>query len=148
MGRINLLEIFKDIRIEFEGSSGFGRYRALYRLERRANHTPVTERDLALYVANLRKRYPDKRFKLSVVYVNGRMYHVITKDRKDQSGRVQRDRIPIYVDLEEQKFYVPKSYYTKMPRLASYIIHRTLGSLGVARQIYVATVSRGYGGGL
>ena len=51
-----------------------------------------------------------------------------------------RDRIPIYVDLERQEFYVPQSYLRRRKKLANYIIMRTLGTLGVSRMRYIKTV--------
>mgnify|MGYP000011619538 CR=1 FL=1 len=61
---MKLLEVFKDFQVEVIGSSQHGRYRALYIVEPKPNHEPITVEDLKEYVEKLRQKYPDRGFYL------------------------------------------------------------------------------------
>jgi len=63
---------------------------------------------------------------------------ILSQKLNNLRRRVKRrkDVIPIYIDLENQKFYVPKSYVEKRRKLTNYIIMRTLGTLGVSTSKY------------
>jgi len=50
--------------------------------------------------------------------------------------------IPLYFDLEAQEVYIPKSVWQRKRKNATYVIHRTLGALGMATTKYVKTVGR------
>ena len=138
---MKLLEVFKDFEVMLEGSSQWGRYRALYRLVPVKNRKKVTLQDLERYAKSLQMRYPDKEFYLKKVKVKGKEYYVIAKKCIIKVGRFKKirqyDRIPIYIDLENQKFYVPKSYVETKSKLTAYILMRVLGTLGVAKVRYV-----------
>jgi len=45
-------------------------------------------------------------------------------------------RVPIYVDLETQTFYIPKTYLKRKRKLTNYILMRTLGALGISQSKY------------
>jgi hypothetical protein len=83
---------------------------------------------------------------LKKVKVEGKEYYVISRKSyiitPDGKRKKVRDRIPIYIDLEEQAFYIPKSYIEKNRKLANFVILRVLGALGVARAKYVQTLGR------
>jgi len=55
---------------------------------------------------------------------------------------VKKDAIPIYFDLQNQRIYVPKTYMDKKPKLANYILMRTLGALGLTKTRYKKIIGR------
>lgn len=141
---MELLEVFKDFQVLIRGKLYHSKYDALYEVVPKPNPKVVTLEDLKRYVENLQKRYPDHGFKLDRVVVNGRELYVVTRKSAlkmpDGSRKKVRDRIPIYVDLVSQKFYVPKTYVKRQYKLTCYIIMRTLGALGVSTVKYISTV--------
>jgi len=139
---ITLLEVFKDFDVTIKGYGQFGKYRQLFKLIPKPNAKPVTLQDLENYVKNLQQKYPDKNFNLLKKTINGKTYYIINKKKRIQSKKQIYDRVPIWFDLENQKIYVPKSYVTRQKRLTNYILMRTLGTLGLAKQIYVSTISK------
>jgi len=136
-----LVKIFDEHVPVVRGKGQFGRYNQLFEVVKKRNPKKLTLEDLAEYVFNLKERYPDRGFQLREVELDGRKFYVIDKKswRKLPNGRRVRvrDRIPIYVDLERQEFYVPQSYLKRRKRLTNYIIMRTLGTLGVSTVRYV-----------
>jgi hypothetical protein len=142
---MKLLEVFKDFKVRVKGASFHSKYEADYLVIPKSNPKTVTLEDLNKYVESLQRRYPDRDFYLRITHVNGKQYHIITRKtwKKLPDGTKKRvyDRIPIYINLEEQKFYVPETYVRKQYGLTCYIIMRTLGTLGVAEVKY-AGISR------
>ncbi|MHA1631776.1 MAG: hypothetical protein ACTSXC_03060 [Candidatus Freyarchaeota archaeon] len=63
-----------------------------------------------------------------------------------KKGGVKRvkGRLPIYFDLSKNppRVFVEKKMYEKNPKLANYILMRTLGALGLAQSRYVKTIGR------
>jgi len=55
-------------------------------------------------------------------------FHIITQKASP--------RVPIYVNLETQTFYVPKTYLKRKRKLTNYILMRTLGTLGISQSQY------------
>ncbi|RLI87407.1 MAG: hypothetical protein DRP01_01910 [Archaeoglobales archaeon] len=141
---IRLVKIFDEHVPVVRGKGQFGRYDQLFEVVKKSEPRRLELEDLVEYVEGLRRRYPTHEFRLREVELNGRKFHVIDRKswkRLEDGRRVRvRDRIPIYVDLERQEFYVPQSYLKRRKRLANYIIMRTLGALGVSRVRYVKTV--------
>jgi hypothetical protein len=139
---VKLVEIFKELDIVVEGTSQFGRYRALYRLVPTENK--ITEQDLQNYIQKMQQKYPDKNFQLNIRLVNGKFYYVITRKSTitlpDGTKKRVWDRIPIYIDLENQKFYIPQYYVKRRPKLAKYIAMVVLSTLKVAKTKYLQTV--------
>lgn len=138
---MRLLQVFKDFEVRLVGKSCRSRYDAEYKLEPKPNPKKVTLDDVKAYVEDLQKRYPEKNFYLGFKTINGKTYCIITRKKRirTREGLVKyvSDRIPIYIDLEEQKFYVPQRYVKKQYKLTCYILMRTLGKLGVARVKYI-----------
>jgi len=143
---VELLQIFKDVKVKVVGSSQFGRYKALYELVPVKERRPLTLRDLKAHVNRLKRKYPYRHFQLRHTCVGGREFWVIDRKSRyrDENGNVVRvwDRVPIYIDLKTQSFYVPKWYVKNKRKLAYYIIMVTLCSLGVARTKYVNNIGR------
>jgi len=142
--KMRLMEVFKDFEVRLRGKSFHSKYDAEYIVEPKPNPKTVTIEDLRKYVEDLQRRYPDKNFYLGSLYdfVDGvwKELYVITRKKRmkmaDGTVKYVTDRVPIYVDLEEQKFYVPQYYVKRRYKLTCYIIMRTLGTLGVSRVRY------------
>jgi hypothetical protein len=130
---MRLVEIFKEYTPKVNGKALKGRYEAIYRIERKTNPKTVTEDDLVKYVNSLQQRYPNHNFYLR----RWRNYHIITR-----KGKYVKGRVSIYIDLEKQAFYIPKSSLEKNPKLANYIIMVTLGALGVSQSKHEAILSK------
>ncbi|MEM4500569.1 MAG: hypothetical protein QW512_00365 [Thermofilaceae archaeon] len=142
---MKLLEVFKDFEVRVRGKSFRSRYDAEYIVEPRQDPKIVTIDDLRKYVEELQRKYPDRNFYLYTTHVNGVEYHVITrKKRLKLPGGVKyvSDRVPIYVDLKSQRFYVPQHYVKRRYRLTCYLIMRVLGTLGVAKVRYARVIGR------
>ena len=143
---MRLVKIFDEHTPIVRGKGNFGRYDQLFEVVKKPNPKKVTFKDLAEYVWRLNARYPNQNFRLRQVEVNGKRFYVIDKKswmKLADGRRVRvRDRIPIYVDLQDQQFYVPESYLKKQKRLANYIIMRVLGALGVSRVKYLGNGRR------
>lgn len=144
---MKLLEVFRDFEVVVRGGSQYGKYPAYFKVVPRENPRRLTVEDLRKYVEGLQKRYPNRNFYLRRTSVRGKEFYCITRKsyRVGEDGRRHRvrDRVPIYVDLEEQKFYVPRSYVERQPKLTNYIVMVTLGALGVSQSKYMGTA---YGG--
>ncbi|MEM2529109.1 MAG: hypothetical protein QXG40_06900 [Ignisphaera sp.] len=133
---MKLMEVFKDFEVRLRGKSFHSKYDAEYIVEPKPNPKTVTIEDLQKYIEGLQRRYPDKNFYLGR---RGELYVITRKKRmKMADGTIKyvTDRVPIYVDLKEQKFYVPQYYVKRRYKLTCYIIMRTLGTLGVSRVRY------------
>jgi len=130
---MRLLEVFKDFEVTVRGWSNKPQYPAQYRIVPRENFDPLTLEDLEDYIERLQKRFPDRGFYLRK-YKN---FRVITQ----RGSYRKKNAVPIYVDLKEQRFYVPSSYLRKNPRLVNYICMVTLGSLGITRREYLGRIT-------
>jgi len=134
---VNLKEVFRDFEVVVKSGSYHSRYHYPVKIVPKDEPRQVTLQDLTDYVENLRARYPDKDFKLRERKVGGRTYHIITRSShyRDEQGRRReiKERIPIYVDLERQRFFVPKRYVEHRLKLTSYIVMRVLGTFGLTK---------------
>lgn len=136
----HLVEIFNDYQVEVESEytcssrSGkvYGKRVATYRIIPKAKPKTITVDDLIEYVNNLTMHHPKERFKLAERKIGKRTLYVITKDSVDSN----KPTVPIYFDLDKQKFYIDKES-TKNPKITNYIIMVTLGQLGVSQSKYV-----------
>ena len=135
-----LLEIFKDFEVEitytYSNKSGSKQRNVRYIIVPKASPKKVTLDDLKEYASGLAKKYPKEGFVLKEEKVGEKTFYVITKD----SANPEKPYVPIYFDLENQKFYVPKEYVEKDSKLTNYIVMRTLGALGVSRTSYGGVV--------
>ena len=143
MRLVKIFDEYDDITIA--GKSNHSRYDALYKVER-VPDARVTLEKIKEYVRSLQNRFPDREFMLKEVEVDGKKLYAITRKSyvktKDGRKKIVKDRIPIYVDIEKQEFYIPKSYIKYSRKLANYVIMRVLGALGVARVRYVEMLGR------
>jgi hypothetical protein len=135
---LKLTEIFEEHTPIVQGGSQYGRYKADFIIAKKPNPPHITETDLKTYVERLKQRYPTEGFYLRKIKWHGKTLHVIGKrKRKGVTGR-----IPIYFDLQNQKFYIDKKDLEKNERLANYIIMVTLGSLGISQSKYANGIRR------
>ncbi|MEM2474799.1 MAG: hypothetical protein QW407_02645 [Thermofilaceae archaeon] len=142
---MKLLEVFKDFEVRVRGKSCRSRYDAEYIVEPRQDPKIITLEDLNKYVEELQRKYPDRNFYLYTTRVNGVEYHVVTRKKRlklPDGVKYVSDRVPIYVDLKSQRFYVPQYYVKRRYKLTCYIIMRVLGTLGVARVRYAGIIGR------
>jgi type II secretory pathway component GspD/PulD (secretin) len=143
MRLVRIFDEYADITVM--GKSNHSRYDALYEVVRIPDARVDLDR-IQKYVQSLQQRYPDKNFMLKKVKVEGKEYYVISRKSyiitPDGKRKKVRDRIPIYIDLEEQAFYIPKSYIEKNRKLANYVIMRVLGALGISRVRYAGILGR------
>ena len=131
-----LAKIFKDFYPIVNGKGQFGRYNQRFIIVPKKNPPKITLGKLKIYVANLQKRFPDKNFILRKKQVGRATYYILTKKRYDKHGNLQKDTIPIWFDLQNQEFLVPRRILKKMPKLANYVIMVTLGALGISQSKY------------
>jgi hypothetical protein len=140
---VKLLDVFEDFEAVIKGASFHSKYTCFFKIVKKTNPKTVTVEDLQQYIKYLQEKFPDREFYLRVAKVGGRVFHVITRKcwMKMPDGARKRvsDRVPIYVDVENQKFYIPKSYVEKRYKLTCYIVMRTLGKLGVSTVEYLST---------
>ena len=129
---LKLIEIFQEYTPIVKGGSYYGRYRADYIIEKKPNAPNITETELGIYVERLQHRYPNEGFYMRKLTWKGKTLHVIAK-RKNHHAQ---GRIPLYFNLQEQKFYIDKKDLDTNPRLANYIMMTVLGSLGISQSKY------------
>jgi len=130
--RVKLAEVFKDFKIVLKSMDEY-RKRLRVREWARVEYPLNPEGDfgkgqkignaMVSYAAELRKRYPDRGYRLTGAEVNGKLYIVLRK-----APHHKRD-VPIYVDLDEGRFFVPQYYLKRRRKLTMYTIMATLGEL-------------------
>lgn len=129
---LNLIEIFTQYHPIVEGGSQHGRYKCLYQIEKKPNPNTITLQKLQEYVDSLNSKYPNENFYLKKInYKTEKLYLLAKKKNKSRIGR-----IPIYFNLEKQRFYTEIETLTENSKLANYIIMVTLGTLGVSQSKY------------
>ena len=131
-----LLEIFRDYYPIVNGKGQFGRYNQKFIIVPKSRPAKITLGKLKIYVATLQKRFPDKNFILKKKQVGRITYYILTKKRYDKHGNLQRDIVPLWFDIENQKVWIEERVVKKMPKLANYIIMVTLGALGISQSKY------------
>jgi hypothetical protein len=137
---MRLLEIFQDFTPVTKGAGQFGKYEQTFKIVPKKTRPTLALEDLQNYVQQLQQRFPNRNFYLRHTHVAGKEYYVITRKcyALGQDGKQHRvwDRVPIYVDLTEQKFYIAQSYLKTRPKLVNFIVMRTLGALGISQSRY------------
>jgi len=135
---LKLVEIFEEHTPTVLCQTQNGRYIRTYIITKKSNPPRITETELGIYVERLQQRYPNEGFYLRKITWKNKTLHVLAK-RKNHHAQ---GRIPIYFDLENQKFYIDKKDLEKNERLANYIIMVTLGSLGISQSKYANGIRR------
>lgn len=133
---VKIFDEYDDILIS--GKAYKSKYNAIFKLQRKNDATLDFEK-IQSYVENLKQKYPEAGFTLKQLNINGKLFYVITK-KSIINGKRVKDRVPIYIDLNNQEFYVPKSYIVRSKKLTNYILMRVLGTLGVATVKYLKLV--------
>jgi hypothetical protein len=135
---LRLVEIFEEHTPIVKGGSQYGRYQADYIIEKKPNPPQLTETELSTYVEKLQHKYPNEGFYMRKLTWKGKTLHVLAK-RKNHHAQ---GRIPLYFDLQNQKYYIDKRDLQKNQRLANYIIMVTLGTLGISQSKYANGLRR------
>ena len=133
---MKLLEVFKDFDVLIRGKSNFGRYDGMYLLVKKGTEKKITVEDLKKYIQRLQQKYPERGFQLKIRKYKGKVYHIVDQDiyvrQRGRKKKRKKDRVPIFFDLEEQRVFVPKSFWEHNKRLVGYLLMRTLGALGIS----------------
>jgi hypothetical protein len=135
---LRLVEIFEEHTPIVKGGSQYGRYQADYIIEKKPNPPQLTETELGIYVEKLQHKYPNEGFYMRKLTWKGKTLHVIAKCKNHHA----QGRIPLYFDLQNQKYYIDKRDLQKNEKLANYIIMVTLGSLGISQSKYANGLRR------
>jgi hypothetical protein len=133
-----LVEIFNEYTPIVKGGSQHNKYQAAFVVSKKANPKHITEEDLHMYVEKLKQRYPSEKFYMRKLTWKNKILYVIAKRKNPHTT----GRVPLYFDLENQKFYVEKKDLEKNEKLANYIIMVTLGALGVSQSKYMNILAR------
>jgi len=138
---MQLLEVFKDFEVIVKGRLGSPQYKGDFLLVRKNNSEFPTLQDLENYVARLQRKFPNRRFQVKVRKYKGKVYYIVDQDiwvrQRGRRKQRKKDRVPIFFDFEEQKVFIPKSFWERNKRLVGYILMRTLGSLGISTVKYI-----------
>jgi hypothetical protein len=135
---LKLIEIFEEHTPTVLSRFQNGKYIRNYIITKKPNPPQLTETDLGIYTERLQHKFPSEGFYLRKIKWHGKTLHVIGKiKRRGVTGRV-----PIYFDLENQKFYVEKKDLEKNKRLVDFLTMTTLGSLGVSQSKYNGIAQR------
>jgi len=115
---VKLLEAFKDFEVR--------RYSA----GRIIRITPATEVKLTYdeikkAADELNEKYPEHKYTVKKRRVNGKEFVVFRRDEPSAKG------IPIYIDTEEGRIFVPSSYVKRNFRLVRAVIDFRLSALGI-----------------
>jgi len=146
--KMKLVEIFGKLNPRLVGGSHWPKYRALFSVRKRSDPQVVTLEMLEEYARQLELKVKSRNPKLKVILrpvkVDGKTLFRfgVSKYWKDEEGKKHTNwaRVPIYFDLEEQRFFVPVYYILTRPKLTNYIVMRTLGALGVSQSTYIKPV--------
>lgn len=142
---LNLVEIFKEhrvfITVEYQsvgkGGKVYGYRRNLWEVLPKKKPSIVTLESLQNYVAKLNEAHPQDGFYLEERKIGRRKFIVLTK----RNPTPERPSVPIYFDLENQRFYIERESLNNL-KLTNYIIMVTLGSLGVSQSKYVKCLGK------
>lgn len=115
---MKLLEAFKDFEVR--------RYSA----GRIIRITPATEVKLTYdeikkAADELNEKYPEHKYTVKKRRVNGKEFVVFRRDEPSAKG------IPIYIDTEEGRIFVPSSYVKRNFRLVRAVVDYRLSALGI-----------------
>jgi len=123
---VKLLEAFKDFEVR--------RYSAgrIIRITP-ATEIKVTYDDIKKAADELNEKYPQHRYVVKKRRVNGKEFVIFRRDLPSSKG------IPIYIDTEEGRIFVPASYVKRHFRLVRAVIDYRLSALGIPTKREVVT---------
>jgi len=119
MPKMKLLEAFKDFKVMVKSDK---RYREVVLIK---DLKKVKAKDLKSLVDGLRRKYPDKNYRLEK---KGK-YYIIRR------GNDYYNNIPVYFDLKAGKVLIPSSYYKRKKRLVCSVILYRLNPLKLVKVI-------------
>jgi hypothetical protein len=135
---LKLIEIFKEHTPTVLSRFQNGKYIRNYIITKKPNPPQLTETDLGIYTERLQQRYPNEGFYLRKLTWKNKTLHVLAKRKNHHT----QGRIPLYFDLENQKFYIDKKDLQQNEKLANYLIMVVLGSLGISQSKYTHEIRR------
>jgi len=129
---LSLIEIFNEYTPTITKPCSTGAYRATYLILKKPDSPTITLENLKQYLEALKQKYPDQKFYLTTAKYQGKTLYKLSKKRNPSD----KPRVPLYFDLQNQKYYIEKQTLQKQPKLTNYIIMRTLGTLGITQHKY------------
>ena len=115
---MKLLEAFKDFEVR--------RYSAgrIIRITP-ATEIKVTYDDIKKAADELNEKYPQHRYIVKKRRVNGKEFVIFRRDEPNGRG------VPVYIDVEEGRIFVPASYVKRNFRLVRAVIDFRLSALRI-----------------
>ncbi|MGB9693450.1 MAG: hypothetical protein ACPLYF_01250 [Fervidobacterium sp.] len=128
---MKLLEVFRDFSL-----GTFSPPNALkFAIKPKKKKLRVRPSTLEKAIALARKRDPTSIYTVEKKKVGEKEYVVITR-RKMEEGR-EVERLSLYYDKKEGKWYVPASEYNKKPRKVKHFVFMRLNDLELLRYVRV-----------
>jgi len=115
---VKLLEAFKDFEVRRRSAGRIIKITP-------ATEIKVTYDDIKKAADELNEKYPQHRYVVKKTRINGKEFVVFRRDEPSAKG------IPIYIDTEEGRIFVPSSYVKRNFRLVRAVVDYRLSALGI-----------------
>ena len=115
---MKLLEAFKDFEVRRRSAGRIIKITP-------ATEIKVTYDDIKKAADELNEKYPQHRYVVKKTRINGKEFVVFRRDEPSAKG------IPIYIDTEEGRIFVPSSYVKRNFRLVRAVVDYRLSALGI-----------------
>jgi len=115
---VKLLEAFKDFEVRRQSAGRIIRITP-------ATEIKVTYDDIKKAADELNEKYPQHRYIVKKRRVNGKEFVIFRRDEPNGRG------VPVYIDVEEGRIFVPASYVKRHFRLVRAVIDYRLSALGI-----------------
>ena len=115
---MKLLEAFKDFEVRRQSAGRIIRITP-------ATEIKVTYDDIKKAADELNEKYPQHRYIVKKRRVNGKEFVIFRRDEPNGRG------VPVYIDVEEGRIFVPASYVKRHFRLVRAVIDYRLSALGI-----------------
>ena len=115
---MKLLEAFKDFEVRRRSAGRIIKITP-------ATEIKVTYDDIKKAADELNEKYPQHRYVVKKTRINGKEFVVFRRDESNAKG------IPIYIDTEEGRIFVPSSYVKRNFRLVRAVVDYRLSALGI-----------------
>ena len=115
---MKLLEAFKEFEVRRRSAGRIIKITP-------ATEIKVTYDDIKKAADELNEKYPQHRYVVKKTRINGKEFVIFRRDEPSAKG------IPIYIDTEEGRIFVPSSYVKRNFRLVRAVIDFRLSALGI-----------------
>ena len=115
---MKLLEAFKDFEVRRRSAGRIIKITP-------ATEIKVTYDDIKKAADELNEKYPQHRYVVKKKRIKGKTFVIFRRDEPSAKG------IPIYIDTEEGRIFVPASYVRRNFRLVRAVIDFRLSALGI-----------------